>query len=138
MPVKLIVSLICILVLVIFAGLNYNNTSDISIGFYQFQEVPVFVSLTVCFIAGALFSISLIALGKIKPRQRKKGESADLPDVNKDAAKTKPDHARGRLNKKSLRKAKKQRGETAPDETPGPAESEGVEDDTPPQPTDEK
>ena len=42
-----------------FAAVNTEHRSDVSFGFFSFQQVPVFLSLLVAFIAGALFVLPL-------------------------------------------------------------------------------
>jgi uncharacterized integral membrane protein len=54
MPWRLISFLVALAIFVIFAGLNAGNQSDISFGFYTFQKTPIFISLFVAFLLGAL------------------------------------------------------------------------------------
>jgi uncharacterized integral membrane protein len=65
-----------ILVLVaLFSGFNLNPT-DVSVGFYVFKNVPLFLTLIISFIAGALLMLPFtfkFGLKKRKPK-RKKGE----------------------------------------------------------------
>lgn len=71
MPWKLIVFLLGMLILLTFAGFNYNNVSDVSLGFYVFKDVPVFISLLVSFVIGVLFSIPF-AFSKRRAKKTKR------------------------------------------------------------------
>ena len=42
-----------------FAAVNIEHRSDVSFGFFVFSDVPVFLSILVAFIAGALFVLPL-------------------------------------------------------------------------------
>ncbi|MCF7937643.1 MAG: lipopolysaccharide assembly protein LapA domain-containing protein [Spirochaetales bacterium] len=55
MPWRMIVFLIILAVLAVFAGLNIGNASDISFGFVVLEQVPVFLTIFLSFILGALF-----------------------------------------------------------------------------------
>lgn len=59
MGVKLVLVILLILVQAIFAGLNMKNVSDISVGFKIFKEVPVFITIAISFVAGAIVAIPL-------------------------------------------------------------------------------
>lgn len=54
MPWRLVAFLIVLTIVVLFAGFNITNVSDISFGFYTVQKVPVFLSLFVAFLLGAV------------------------------------------------------------------------------------
>ena len=56
---KLVAFLIGMVVMLIFAGFNYSNISNISLGFYVFKDVPIFISLLVAFVGGDFFCPSL-------------------------------------------------------------------------------
>jgi len=69
---KLLLFLVGMILLIAFAWVNYDNVSDISFGFYNFNEIPVFISLFVSFIAGSLFSIPFAFFGRKKSPPREK------------------------------------------------------------------
>lgn len=54
MPVKLILFLIIIVIVTIFAGFNISNVCNVSLIFYEFQNVPVFVTVLFSFVIGIL------------------------------------------------------------------------------------
>ncbi|MCL2704932.1 MAG: hypothetical protein FWE72_01850 [Spirochaetaceae bacterium] len=61
---KNIIIIILIIVLeAVFATLNIKNVSDISIGFKVFTDIPVFITITISFLTGALifFPIAFFA-----------------------------------------------------------------------------
>jgi uncharacterized integral membrane protein len=52
MPWKLIAYLIVLTIVVLFAGFNISNVSDISFGFHTIPKVPIFVSMFISFLLG--------------------------------------------------------------------------------------
>ncbi len=60
--------LIILLILVVFIAFNVNNSSDISFGFKNYTDVPIFVSLFIAFTAGVVVTIPMVLLSG-----RKKG-----------------------------------------------------------------
>ena len=77
MPWRLIVFLISLLVLLVFAGFNMNNASDISFGFYELENVPIFVSLLFSFILGVLFAIPFAFFGRKSGAKAKTKETRE-------------------------------------------------------------
>ncbi len=69
-PWKMIFFLAILAVVVFFAGFNITNVSDISFGFYTILDVPIFISLFIAFIAGALVMIPFVVRKK-KPKRGK-------------------------------------------------------------------
>ncbi|MCL2295026.1 MAG: hypothetical protein FWC36_09205 [Spirochaetes bacterium] len=72
---NLIIIILIITLQVIFASLNIKNVSDISLGFKVLKDVPVFITITVSFLLGALiFSPIAFFLGTKdkKPKETKK------------------------------------------------------------------
>ncbi len=59
MPWKLIFYLIIIGLILVFIGLNLGHTTDISLGFHEFTEVPVFMGLFVAFFLGVAVTIPI-------------------------------------------------------------------------------
>lgn len=68
MGIKLVLVILLILVQAIFAGLNMKNVSDISVGFKVFKEVPVFITIAISFVAGALVATPLVFISKKKEK----------------------------------------------------------------------
>ena len=85
MPWKLILLLLGMLILLIFAVLNAANVSDISLGFYVFKDVPVFMSLYVSFVAGALFSLPFAVSSRRKKKAKLAVKGSDQPAAFGDA-----------------------------------------------------
>ncbi|HUX49357.1 MAG TPA: hypothetical protein VMW73_01085 [Spirochaetia bacterium] len=54
MPWRLILFLIALALFVLFAAFNAGNSTDISVVFYTFTKVPIFISLFLAFLLGAL------------------------------------------------------------------------------------
>lgn len=69
-PWKMIFFLAILAIVVFFAGFNITNVSDISFGFYTVSEVPIFISLFVAFLAGALVMIPFVARKKRKKARK--------------------------------------------------------------------
>ncbi len=79
MNANLIIIILIIILEAVFAALNMKNVSDISIGFKVFTEVPVFITITISFMVGALifFPIAFVAGKKYaKSVEIKKGFKA--------------------------------------------------------------
>lgn len=58
-PWRMIGFLLGLGILAGFAAVNIEHRSDVSFGFFVFSDVPVFLSILVAFIAGALFVLPL-------------------------------------------------------------------------------
>ena len=71
MPWRMILVIVIILLVGIFAGFNLNQT-NISIGFYVFENVPVFLALIISFILGAGMMIPFTLKMKISKKQEEK------------------------------------------------------------------
>jgi len=78
MPWKMIGFLVVLVLVAFFASLNMNHRADISLGFYIFKDVPIFLSLLIAFLAGAVLIIpftigaSLRKKSKLKEKAQKK------------------------------------------------------------------
>ena len=91
MPWKLIGLILLLVLVAVFASFNLSNKADISLGFTVFKEVPIFLSLLMAFLAGALLMIPFTfgpSARKLKIRKTKKAEvkargqePAALPDA---------------------------------------------------------
>lgn len=68
MPIKLILFLIIIVVVTVFAGFNISNVCNVSLIFYEFQNVPVFVTVLFSFVIGILVMLPF-AFRKKTPKQ---------------------------------------------------------------------
>ena len=71
---KLIFFLIGLALAVIFSALNLGNRTDISFGFTLLKDIPVFFSISISFLAGALFTLPFafsVSLSNKKNRKKK-------------------------------------------------------------------
>ena len=84
MPWRLIVFLIVLVLVAFFAGFNISPIK-ISVGFYEFKEVPLFLALIIAFILGALvmlpFKLMHLRKGK-KGKKIKKEEELALEEAS--------------------------------------------------------
>lgn len=90
MPWKLILSLIVMTLLIVFAGLNLDNKSNISFGFSEISDVPVFISLFFAFLLGIIVTVPFIFVQKRKVRKKLLGQQPDHQETgisDKDAEK---------------------------------------------------
>ena len=127
MPVKLIGTIILLILVTIFAGVNLDNKCDITFIFYTFKDIPVFMTVIISFAIGAILMIPFtLGRGKKKKVQKpltpqensevKKEDSKTLFDF-KIKRESKPEkNENPQKNKKSLfgfRKAKADSENTA-------------------------
>ena len=86
MPGKLVFFVLSLVILLLFAGFNIKNVSDISFGFYELKDVPIFISLLFSFILGIVFSIPLMISSRLKkknPENQKEAKPVKLPKPEK-------------------------------------------------------
>lgn len=94
MPWKLLFYLVLIGVILVFVGLNLTNTSDISLGFVTFEDVPVFLSLFAAFAIGVGVAIPYAVQAssrKTKARTEKRMERIRARDDKRAAKQAKKD-----------------------------------------------
>lgn len=94
MPGRLIGFLVVLTVVVLFAGFNITNVSDISFGFYTLTKVPVFLSLFIAFLVGTFVMLPFAFRKrntKVRPeKSRKMKQNADNQPVPEMPLKTQP------------------------------------------------
>lgn len=93
-PWKLIIFLIIFTIVVLFAGFNIgpeNRTRTISFIFTEVHDVPVFLSIFISFIAGAIIIIPFTLRKRVKDRKH----PADKLDKHEE-----PSNAKGKPAKK--------------------------------------
>lgn len=73
-PWKLIFFLIILTIVVLFAGFNINNTSDVSFGFKTAKDVPIFISLFIAFLLGNFVMLPFALSRTRKTRKAKKAK----------------------------------------------------------------
>lgn len=74
---KLIFFLVGLGLAILFAALNLGNTSDISLLFAKLTEVPIFLSVSISFLLGAIFTLPFafsISLGAKKQKTQNQKE----------------------------------------------------------------
>lgn len=83
---RLIGFLIILIVFAVFSAFNLSNKSDISLAFYTFKSVPIFLSLLVSFILGTLFVLPFTLFRRKKTdikKDIKKNKKNKLIEENK-------------------------------------------------------
>jgi uncharacterized integral membrane protein len=84
MKSKLVIIILILLIQAVFAGLNIKNVSDISFGFAVLKDVPVFLTVTLSFIAGAIIILPIALFSAKKSRK-----TAEIKKENKEKKKGK-------------------------------------------------
>ncbi|TFG59092.1 MAG: LapA family protein [Spirochaetales bacterium] len=96
-PWKLIVFLVVFSLVVLFAGFNLgveNRTQTISFVFFEMHDVPVFLSIFISFIAGAILMLPFAIHKKIK-RDKKLSEKIKGHDEKTDSKRKRQQPAKG-------------------------------------------
>ncbi len=98
MPWKLLVYLIVLSVVVLFAGVNIRNVSDVSLGFRTFEDIPIFVSLFAAFFLGVLVTLPFTYVKYLRKRAKFPKQKVDKKPrkrrlSRKQLAETTPPHA---------------------------------------------
>ena len=90
MPIRLIGSIILLVLVTIFAGVNLDNKCDITFIFYTFEQVPVFMTVIVSFAIGAILMLPF-TLGRKKKKTQKAAQTQkpfDTQNKPKEESKT--------------------------------------------------
>ncbi|MBQ9280634.1 MAG: DUF1049 domain-containing protein [Treponema sp.] len=90
MPIRLIGSIILLVLVTIFAGVNLDNKCDITFIFYTFEQVPVFMTVIVSFAIGAILMLPF-TLGRKKKKTQKAAQTqkpSDTQNKPKEESKT--------------------------------------------------
>ena len=95
MKFKIFIIVFIITIEAIFAGLNMKNVSDISFGFATLKDVPVFLSILISFVSGAVIVLPFTLIKsrkkikntiekpvKSKKNLFKKGKNKDIGTEN--------------------------------------------------------
>ena len=112
MPWKLIFYLILVGLILVFVGLNLGNTADISLGFYEFNEVPVFMGLFVAFFLGVAVTIPVA----VQSSSRKTKAKSDLRLERKDRRQQKIDARKEKKAAKAEKAEQKSLASSVPDD----------------------
>ena len=78
-PWRLVVFIVLLGAVVIFAGLNINNTSDVSFGFWKIEGVPIFISLFFAFVVGVI-TMAPFVIGKGGKNKKKAVDTEPAPE----------------------------------------------------------
>ena len=71
MPWRLLIVLVILVLAALFAAFNLNRV-DVSVGFYIFKEIPLFLALMISFILGALLMLPFAVRGMRKVKKAEK------------------------------------------------------------------
>jgi len=82
MPWRLIIFIIILALFLTFITFNLANNCDISLGFIEFEDVPVFHIVFISFTLGLLCSIPIVWSARNKSKE--KPEKNDLPVIRPD------------------------------------------------------
>ena len=82
MPGKLVYFIIVMLMLVLFMGFNLSNRCDISVIFYVFKDVPIFLSMLFAFLLGNIAVLPFLISSRHKMKKAEK-QAALYQDVEK-------------------------------------------------------
>ena len=66
-----------------FVGFNIENRADISFGFYVFNQIPIFISLFVAFLAGVVVMLPFTLGLRRRKKEKQKAAKAKLLGRNK-------------------------------------------------------
>ena len=86
MPGKLVYFIIVMLMLVLFMGFNLSNRCDISVIFYVFKDVPIFLSMLFSFLLGNIAVLPFLISSRHKMKKAEK-QAVVYHDVEKVALK---------------------------------------------------
>jgi uncharacterized integral membrane protein len=120
MPWKMIGFIVLLVLFAAFATLNISNRADISLGFYVFKEVPIFLSLLVAFLAGAVAMIPFTfgpSLRKLKVKKEKQ-------DARKAREEEKKERQAAKEKKLEAKNERRQAREMKKDKSPAPADEQ--------------
>ncbi|WP_052078289.1 lipopolysaccharide assembly protein LapA domain-containing protein [Spirochaeta lutea] len=90
MPWKLLFILLLFGLFIAFAGFNLENTSVISFGFFQIESVPVFISLSIAFLLGAVFTVVFITFGGFRKTKKKIADNQTIKSLPQKGTKQEP------------------------------------------------
>lgn len=82
MPGKLLYFIIVMLMLALFMGFNLPNRCDISVIFYVFKDVPIFLSMLFAFLLGNIAVLPFLISSRHKMKKAEK-QAALYHDVEK-------------------------------------------------------
>ena len=87
MPGKLLYFIIVMLMIALFMGFNLSNRCDISVIFYVFKDVPIFLSMLFAFLLGNIAVLPFLISNRHKMKKAEK-QATVYPNVEQVALKT--------------------------------------------------
>ena len=86
MPWRLLIVLVILVLVALFATFNLEPV-DVSIGFHDFKEIPLFLALMFSFILGALLMLPFAVRGlrRVKKAEKVQKTEEELHDKEEDA-----------------------------------------------------
>ncbi|MCR4822529.1 MAG: hypothetical protein K5873_06620 [Treponema sp.] len=109
MPFKLIGTIILLILVTIFAGVNLDNKCDITFIFYTFHEIPVFMTVIISFAIGAVLMLPFTLGRKKKAPKKNLPVENSQPGQSKEESKTLFDFKIKREAKAEESKSKKEK-----------------------------
>lgn len=87
MPWRLIGFILCIVFVTVFIGFNLDNSCNISFGFYELKDVPIFFSLLASFLLGVLVVLPFTLIKKhSKKSKQNKDKTSTVVATQKNVA----------------------------------------------------
>ncbi len=87
MPWRLIGFILCIVFVTVFIGFNLDNSCNISFGFYELKDVPIFFSLLASFLLGVLVVLPFTLVKKhSKKSKQNKDKTSTVVATQKNVA----------------------------------------------------
>lgn len=80
--IGLILFVICVIVTMTFICVNLRNVVDISLVFWNFSDVPVYIPVFAAFSFGVILAIVVFLFSKKKPKPKAKVEKKVKKDKN--------------------------------------------------------
>ena len=74
MLARLITAIVCLVLLAFFAGFNLDNKCDVNLLFRTFEDVPVFVSIIIAFVAGVIFTLPFVFIRRRKAEKKEEAK----------------------------------------------------------------
>ncbi len=83
MVLRLIGTIVGLVVIAFFVGFNLDNRCDVSVIFHTFKAAPVFITILISFIAGALFTMPFAFLFRARRKKERGGRAVPAEAVKK-------------------------------------------------------
>ena len=106
MPGKLLYFIIIMLMLTLFMGFNLSNRCDISVIFYVFKDIPIFLSMFFAFLLGNITVLPFLISSRNKIKKAEKQASV-YPNIEKVELKPEKRHWFGKKKTEESEAAKR-------------------------------